>query len=409
MNNKLLNIIAKNIKPISVLLSLFIIIYSCSNKIGINKDKVYTPVPYPIEAPYFPDYTNIPANNPTTKAGVELGRYLFYDGRLSGNTSKPLLMSCGTCHLQIHSFECGLDNPLFKDGHPKGITGKPTPHSMLPLINLAWNTEGYFWNGMINDNNTKLGSVAYGMPATEPYNFRNIESVVWMAIVAPHEMNGKIDRTVETIKNIKMYRPMFVKAFGSDTINIERISMAIAQFIRSLISCNSKFDQYMDGKVKLNESETNGLHLFTSEKADCFHCHGGPTVPLWTTDRFMNNAMDTVFKDAYDRRAITKNPDDAGKYRAPTLRNIAMTAPYMHDGRFKTLRQVLEFYNTGLKPSAYTDPLMKYANRGGIHLSNKELNDLEAFLNTLSDSSFITNPAFSSPRPGDKYFVGNKK
>ena len=395
----------KRINTWTVLTVVFLIVYSCSNRIASKGATNHAPESYSIEVPSFPDYTNIPIDNPMTKEGVELGRYLFYDGRLSGNTRKDLLMSCATCHKQINSFECGLDNPRFKDGHPCGITGKPTPHSMLPFINLAWNTDGYFWNGMIVDSNSRLGSIPYGIPAEEPYNFRNIESVVWMAIAAPHEMNGKIERSVKTIQNIPMYPPMFAKAFGSDTINLDRISKAIAQFIRSLVSSNSRFDQYMDGKVKLNESETNGLHLFTSEKADCFHCHGSPTVPLWTTNRFLNNAEDTVFNDRYDRRSVTKDPNDAGKYRVPTLRNIALTAPYMHDGRFRSLKEVLKFYNEGLKPSPYTSSLMIYANRGGMHLADKELEDLESFLNTLTDSSFIKNPAFSNPRPKDKYFI----
>jgi cytochrome c peroxidase len=387
------------------LICFFLLTYSCISRKNKSSDKTFSPEPYSINVPLFPDYVNIPEDNPMTKAGVELGRYLFYDGRLSGNTEKSMLMSCASCHKQTHAFEAGLDNPLYKDGHMHGITGKQTPHSMLPLINLAWNSEGYLWNGMINMLNVKLGSEAYKVPAQKPFDFQNIESLVWMGIVAPHEMNGNVDRTVAVIKSEKMYPPMFAKAFGSDTISIDRICKAVAQFVRSLVSANSRFDQYMEGKVKLNDAELNGLNLFTSEKADCFHCHGAPAIPLWTTNRFLNNAKDTIFNDKYDRRIVTGVEDDKGKYRVPTLRNIALTAPYMHDGRFTTLRQVLEFYNGGLQKSDYTDPLMKYTNRGGVHLSEKELDDLEAFLNTLTDSSFITNPAFSNPMPRNKFFI----
>jgi len=408
----------KRIEIVSLVLILFFLIYSCVERkaisinakaptctIAIVSTKSFNTTPYRFEVNRFPDYTNVPLDNPTTVEGVTLGRYLFYDGRLSGNTDTAMLMSCSSCHLQRHSFECGMDNPRFKGGHPVGLTGKPTPHSMLPLINLAWNGSGYMWNGMLNELNMNLGSTRYNLPAVEPYNFKNIESFVWMAIVAPHEMNGRVDRTVALIQKTPIYPPLFAKAFGSDTVTFERISKAIAQFVRTLVSANSKFDQFQDGKQQLSQSELNGLSLFTSEKADCFHCHGLPAIPVWTTDRFMNNAMDTVFNDPFDRRYVTKDPEDCGKYRVPTLRNIALTAPYMHDGRFKTLREVLEFYNSGLKQSTYSDPLMKYANRGGSHLSNKELDDLEAFLNTLTDTSFITNPAFSNPRPKDRFFI----
>ncbi len=414
------NLPIKRIELLSLVIILFFLIYSCIDRKAISSsekspaksftstaEKPFTTTPYHFEIEKFPDYTNIPEDNPTTIEGVTLGRYLFYDGRLSGNTDTTMLMSCSSCHLQKHSFECGIDNPSprFKEGHPIGLTGIPTPHSMMPLINLAWNTSGYMWNGMLNDLNMNLGSVRYNIPVKEPYNFKNIESFVWMAIVAPHEMNGRVEKTVDLLQKTPMYPTLFAKAFGSDTVTFERMSKAIAQFVRTLVSANSKFDQYQDGKKQLTAAELNGLSLFTSEKADCFHCHGMPAIPVWTTDRFMNNAMDTAFNDPFDRRYVTKDPQDCGKYRVPTLRNIALTAPYMHDGRFKTLREVLEFYNSGLKQSPYSDPLMKYANRGGTHLSNKELDDLEAFLNTLTDSSFINNPAFSNPRPRDRFFI----
>ena len=361
----------KRIEIVSLVIILFFLIYSCVDRKGISTSipttsksivsipqKSFTTTPYHFEIDKFPDYTNVPEDNPTTVEGVTLGRYLFYDGRLSGNTDTAQLMSCSSCHLQRHSFECGLDNPRFKNGHPIGLTGKPTPHSMMPLINLAWNTSGYMWNGMLNELNMNLGSTKYNVPAVKPYNFKNIESFVWMAIVAPHEMNGRVERTVELLQKTPMYPALFAKAFGSDTVTFERMSKAIAQFVRTLVSANSKFDQYQEGKKQLTPSELNGLSLFTSEKADCFHCHGMPAIPVWTTDRFMNNAMDTVFNDPFDRRYVTKDPQDCGKYRVPTLRNIALTAPYMHDGRFKTLREVLEFYNSGLKQSHYSDPLM---------------------------------------------------
>ena len=376
-------------------------VVSCASSRRLCASKA---TPYNIAVPFFPDSMNIPADNPMTVEGVELGRYLFYDGRMSGRTDKDSLMSCATCHRQSHSFECGIDHPKYKGGRTFGLTGIPTPHFMMPLINLAWINEGYFWNGMINNNNQHLGG-RYGVPATKEYNFKNIESLVWMTIVAPHECNGSIQRTVALLQQDPMYPPMFKRAFGSEEINIDRISKAVAQFVRSLVSFNSKFDQFMRGETKLTDAEMRGFFLFTTEKADCFHCHGSPALPLWTTNLFMNNAKDIDFTDRGDRYAVTGDTLDRGKYRVPTLRNIEFTAPYMHDGRFSTLDEVLEFYNSKLKRSPYVDPLMINVNHGGMFLSKEELADLKAFLLTLSDTSFLHNPQYSNPLPDNKFFI----
>lgn len=341
-----------------------------------------------------------------TVEGIELGRYLFYDGRLSGRTDPDSLMSCATCHVQQHSFECGLDHPGFTNGHPHGLSGVLTPHYMLPLINLVWNNEGYLWNGMVNKNNNNLGSATYSVPAQEPYNMKNIESVVWMAITAKHEINGNINKTVQLISSISMYPPMFLKAFGDEKITYDRISKAIAQFIRSLVSSNSRLDKYLRGEINLTDAERRGLVLFTTENGgDCFHCHGTSATPLMTTNLFYNNGLDNIFSDTRDRFSVTNNPNDKGCYRAPTLRNIGYTAPYMHDGRFKTLDEVLNQYNTHQVWSATISPLMHHIKDGGTRLVPSQLADLKAFLNALNDSSFITNPAFSNPRPQDPYFI----
>jgi cytochrome c peroxidase len=348
-------------------------IISCANRLP---QTVYEPVPYEIGVPVFPDSLNIPKDNPMTVDGVRLGRYLFYDTRLSGNPEKP--MSCATCHKQEHSFECGTDT--FEDGRPIGNSGKKTPNVMLPLINLVWNNSGYFWNGFVNKESGK-----------------NIETTVPMAITAPHEMDGDTAKTVRLIKKDPFYRELFYRAFGTANIDINLISKAIAQFVRSLVSFSSRFDRFMAGEVQLTKSEMRGLMLFTTEGADCFHCHGSPALPLWTTNLFMNNAKDIDFENQNDRSKVTHNPMDKGKYRVPTLRNIEFTAPYMHDGRFKTLDEVLEFYNNGLKRSPYIDPLSINANHGGMHLTDKDLADLKAFLLTLSDTAFIHDRRFSNP------------
>ena len=338
--------------------------------------------------PYFPTHLNIEEDNPLTEEGVELGRYLFYDGRLRGyvGNDPDSLMSCATCHVQQYGFKCGINNPRFPDGKTTGITGIPTPHNMMPLCNLIFNHNGYFWNGSIHKSN----------PNSQQ---RRLEDVVYMGVVAPHEMNSTMERCVNTLASISMYPPKFKAAFGTEEITAERIQKAIGQFIRTLVSSNSKFDKYIRGEVALSAEELQGYVLFiTEEGADCFHCHGGDGNLLMTTNLFYNNGLDNVFSDAKDRFSITLNENDKGAYRVPSLRNIEVTAPYMHDGRFKTLDEVIDFYSEGVKDSPYTSPLMHKASQGGAMLTPLQKRQLKAFLLTLTDEEFLTNPKFSKPK-----------
>lgn len=320
-----------------------------------------------------------------TVEGVKLGRYLFYDGRLSGNTEPAKMMSCGTCHLQSRSFECGIDHPKFTGGHPFGITGIATPHVMLPMINLVWNETGYMWSGSVYTDNP----VAWQ---------RTLEDFVRMGVTAPHEMAGDTTKTKNLIQTIPGYPELFEKAFGSHTVTFRNIGRAVAQFVRTLVSSDSKFDKYMRGEVQLNPQELNGYVLFmTEDGADCFHCHGGSGNPLFTTNLFYNNGKDAEFNDSRDRFSVTGDPADHGAYKATTLRNIELTGPYMHDGRFKTLDQVIDFYSQGIIWTPYVHPLMHHAYDGGIQLTPSEKADLIAFIKTLKDDTFLTNPAYSSP------------
>lgn len=346
----------------------------------------YAPTPYQIRIPKsFPTRMNIPADNPMTVEGIELGRYLFYDGRLSGRTEPDSMMSCGTCHIQSNSFECGINHPKYVGGRTFGIKGLYTPHYMLPLINLVWNESGYLWSGLISENN--------------PQNVkRNIEDLVWIGITAPHEMAGDTNKTKALIQKTNGYPELFEKAFGSRTVTMHNISRAIAQFIRTLISSDSKFDRYMRGEQQLTTKELNGYVLFMTENgADCFHCHGGDGNPLFTTNLFYNNGKDSVFSDPRDRYSVTGITSDRGAYKATTLRNIDLTGPYMHDGRFKTLDDVIDFYSEGIIWSPNVHPLMHHAYDGGIHLTKSEKADLITFIKTLHDDSFLTNPSFGPP------------
>ena len=346
----------------------------------------WTTIPYLITIPpHFPQKLNIPSDNPMTVEGVTLGRYLFYDGRLSGRTDPDSLMSCANCHVQANSFVCGINNPKYTNGHPFGITGIPTPHFMLPMINLIWTDHGYLWNGSISDENPAVQS-------------RKLEDLVWMGIVAPHEMHGDTGRTKALIQSIKGYPELYKNAFGSDFVTIKNTGKAIAQFVRSLISANSKFDRFLQGEVQLTASERTGFVLFMTEQGgDCFHCHGGDGNPLFTTNLFYNNGKDSLFDDLRDRYHFTMSSSDIGAYKAPTLRNLVFTAPYMHDGRFKTLDEVIDFYSSGLVWSPSISPLMHHIATHGVQLLPQEKADLKAFLLTLTDSSFVANPAFARP------------
>jgi len=357
------------------------------------------------DRPWFPTTMNIPADNPMTVEGVELGRYLFYDTRLSGRSDCDMQMSCATCHLQEKGFKVGIDHPKFIGGHPRGLPdtqypeGKLTPHYNLPLVNLVFNMNGYLWNGMIYNGNPNLGNAAYGVPAEPQYHLRNIESLVWMGIYAQHEMNGTVDSTVAMIKTITKnpsYPDLFKAAFGDEEITYDRISKAIAQFIRSIVSYNCKYHQWVRKEItNLTPQEYRGYTIFMSEKGDCFHCHGDPV--LLTTNLFYNNGLDTVFSDPRDRYGVTKNPMDKGVYKATSLINCAINAPYMHDGRFKTLEEVINHYSDGVHYSAYIDPLMKWVAYGGTQLTDTEKADLLTFLNTLTDYDLLTNPAYKRP------------
>lgn len=371
----------KYIFYISLLLA--ILILGCNDK---PTPTPYTPTPFNINIPFgFPTDLNIPNDNPLTVEGVELGRYLFYDGRLSGRTHPDSLMSCATCHLQQKSFEAGIDHPIFEGGRPFGLSGLHTHHVMLPLVNLIWNSSGYGWNGFLYPDNTNE-------------NMRNLEDMVRLAVLAKDEIDGDTTRVKELFQSLDGYPQLFEKAFGSKDITFSNIERAIAQFIRTFISANSKFDSYMRGESQLTPSELNGYVLFTTEEGgDCFHCHGGFGNPLFTTHLFYNNGKDNVFTDPMDRYYITQNLMDKGAYKASSLRNIELQGPYMHDGRFETLEEVIDFYSEGLVQSPLADPLMHHIINGGNKLTQSEKTDLLNFIRTLRDDDFLTNPGYSKP------------
>ena len=197
-----------------------------------------------------------------------------------------------------------------------------------------------------------------------------------------------------TLQASSEYPLLFEQAFGSNTIDSTNVTKAIAQFLRTMISGNSKFDQYLLGAVELTPEEQNGLQVFLDEeRGDCFHCHGSPTNPLWGDNQFHNNGLDATITDL-GLGGFSGDPREFGLFRSGSLRNLSYTAPYMHDGRFATIEEVIDHYSEGLVYSETIDPLMKNVAEGGAHLTEEDKADLKAFLLTLNDPSFINNPDF---------------
>lgn len=303
---------------------------------------VYDPDAYNLQIPSAFPILEVPAFNPTTEQGVKLGRMLYYDPALDRDSAR----ACADCHIQAKSFSSSAE--------------------VLPHINLAWNT-AFLWNGKVRG---------------------KLEDIMLF------EVKEFFQTDLNRLQKHPEYPRLFYEAFGKDTITYELAAWALSQFQRTLFSANSKYDKVLDqtSGVFLTDEELSGYEIFFTEKGDCFHCHGGI---LFTDNEFHNNAL-SAQPDA-GLSEVTGHTYDFGKFKTPTLRNIELTGPYMHDGRYATLEEVIDFYSEGLKASETVDPLMKALHLGGKHLTAQEKSDLLAFLKTLTDMSYTTNPALSSP------------
>lgn len=324
-------------------------------------DWQYQPTTYNLEIPVSLPEMAIPEDNPLTVQGVQLGRMLFYDPILSGDST----LSCGGCHFQENAF---TDPKQFSSG----IDGSLGDRNAMQIINLGY-ADKLFWDGRVS---------GLEIQALEP-------------IENPVEMHSTWPEAVEKLQRHNTYPELFYEAFEACDITNDLVVKAIAQFERTMISGNSKFDKVSIGGMGIffTDEELNGFEIFNTEKGDCFHCHGGA---LFTDNEFHNNGLDSVAQDL-GLELATSSPFDRAKFKAPTLRNIELTAPYMHDGRFQTLEEVVDFYSEGLHFSETLDPLMKNVGEGGLQLTEQEKSDLVAFLKTLTDTEFITNEAFSNP------------
>mgnify|MGYP000862192744 CR=1 FL=1 len=331
--------------------------------------------PYALEVPTNFPPPIIPADNPLTVEGVRLGRYLFYEERLSGDNT----MSCASCHAPSVAFS---DSP---NAVSTGIDGIQGTRNAMALMNLAWETR-FFWDGRAH----------------------TLEEQILFPVRDPIEMHETWPNAVSKLQSDPAYVDLYQQAFGTTTIDSLGVAKAIAQFLRTMISANSRFDRFMRNELMLDIDEIQGFQLTLLEGgyppdvpggqggADCFHCHphGGGR---FTDGQIRNNGLDSVFTDL-GLGGITGLPQDMGKFKTPTLRNVALTAPYMHDGRFQTLEEVIEHYNSGGHASTTIDPNMKYTT-GGLSLTPEKKAQLLAFLHSLTDMDFVTDERFSDPGP----------
>lgn len=351
---------------LGLILSGILLLTSCSK--DDNTEETYMPTPLALEVPELFEERIlapvIPFDNPQTVEGVALGKKLFFETLLSADNTQ----SCASCHAPSEAFS---DSNRFS----VGIDGLSGNRNSMPIFNLAFNyDEKFFWDGRVF----------------------SLEHQALQPVENPIEMHNTWQNVVDALQNTEAYPELFSRAFGTSEITSELVTKAIAQFERTLISGNSKFDKYLLGTTTITPEELNGLNIFMDEtKGDCFHCHGNVNNPLWTDNMFHNNALDATFTDL-GLGEVSGDPADNGKFKTPSLRNLAFTAPYMHDGRFNTLDEVINHYSEGLKSSSTVDPLMKKVDEGGVHLSTQEKADLKAFLLTLTDNEFITNPAFQN-------------
>ncbi len=322
--------------------------------------------PYHLTISAFAPQPNLPLDNPITVEGVALGSKLFFDRRLSDNNSE----SCATCH-----------NPQLAFSQPRrfsrGAEGQIGVRNAMALENLAWKNS-FFWDGRA----------------------ATVREQVLQPIQNPIEMHESLSNAVAKISADTNYSRYFKNAFGSPEISTDKIARALEQFMLVQVSFNSKFDRVMNGAEKFTDEEARGYILFNTEYdpyhgqygADCFHCHGGV---LFQSQNFANNGLDLNFRDL-GLYKTTHRAGDEGKFSVPSLRNVAVSAPYMHDGRFQTLEQVVGHYTTGMKRSATLDPNLAKHPDGGVPLSDADKKALVAFLKTLTDEKYLATPNSSN-------------
>lgn len=370
----------------SITAALLALAFSCSKKTD-NPEPVLPPAtntPTPLQwtkPSYFPDPVYDLSKNPLTVEGVELGKFLFYDGILSRTDN----IGCGTCHQQQAAFT--------HHGHDlsHGVDDQIGTRNAPSVQNMAWSTS-FFWDGGVH----------------------SLDMVPPVPIQNKVEMDERVSNVIDKLRKTPVagaakqvdYPKMFKAAFGSDSITADRMMQALSQFMMTMVSATSRYDYFVRGDASaLTAQEKDGLSIF---KQKCASCHAGE---LFTDEKFRNNGLTPNRINDQGRYAITLNADDRLKFKVPSLRNVGLTAPYMHDGRFTTLEQVLDHYandKPGSKDSIYVsptlDPLLNVAGqKRGINLSISEKQSIIAFLKTLNDDDFIKDKRFSDPGVGTSF------
>lgn len=323
----------------------------------------YADVPLPRHLAVIP--SNIPADNPITDHGATLGRVLFYDKRLSVNGTT----ACASCHLQEYAF---ADPERFSTG----FAGGKTPRNAMGLANGRHFQAGdFFWDARVE----------------------TLEELILLPIQNPIEMGNTLEQAVAAVAATPFYPPLFAEAFGSPEVTPERIAKATAQFIRAMVSYRSRYDEGVaTGFRNFTGQERFGMQLFRAEPDGCVLCHlSDSQILIFPT----NNGLDLVYADK-GIGALTGDGFDNGRFKPPSLRNVALTGPYMHDGRFATLQDVLEHYSSGIQSHKN---LGSFLPERGLDLTTRQRNAIEAFLHTLTDLAFISDPKFSDPfaKPAD--------
>ena len=315
--------------------------------LGCKKDKV-TIEEFKLEYPsYFPTPHYSFEQNELTRERFDLGKKLFFDPILSLDNT----ISCGSCHAQTHAF--ADHNVSFSSGVGGAIGTRNSPS----ITNMIWQ-KSFMWDGGVN----------------------HIEMFSIAPITNPLEMNETIPGILEKLNNSSYYRKAFKDTYGVEEVNDQVLFRSLTLFMAMIVSADSKYDKWRQGKVNLSNSEKDGLDLF---RQHCASCH---TEPLFTDHSYRNNGLDSEFNDL-GRALITLDPSDNGKFKVPSLRNIELTYPYMHDGRFWSLDEVMDHYSEGVHASETLDPLLT----NGISLNNEEKSALLAFLKTLTDYSLLNN------------------
>ncbi len=335
----------------------FVLVLDAGKKSEVRQLQINstTPLKFVIPDGWPKPPTNIFSNNPLTEEGFQLGRKLFYDGRLSKDGN----FACASCHQQFAAFAT-YDHDL-----SHGFHNQFTTRNAPPLFNLAWKRL-YHWDGGIN----------------------HIEVQALAPMTSANEMAENVDSVLLKLKKDTSYVRMFRSAFGSNLVNSQRMLKALAQFVGLMASSNSKYDKVKRGEEKFNSAEAHGYELF---KANCATCH---KEPLFTDNSFRNNglALNDYLKD-YGRMRITGDPADSLKFIVPSLRNVSVTFPYMHDGRLYSLYKVVDHYRKGIQQS----PALDSSLRKPINITDADRDDIVYFLHTLKDTSFLKNQRFSQP------------